>query len=110
RPGDRRGLDLEHCLDLVEQFDGVADVAVELVDEADDGRITQAAHIHQGNGTRLDALTAVEHHQGTVHRGQGAVGILGEVFVTGGVEQVDDVLAVGGLHSRGGDGDTAGRK
>ncbi|EYU01626.1 hypothetical protein PA99_2147 [Pseudomonas aeruginosa PA99] len=107
RPGDRRGLDLQHRLDLVEQLDGVADVAVELVDEADDGRVAQPADFHQGDGPRFDALAAVEHHQRRVHRGQGAVGVFGEVFVAGGVEQVDHVLAVGELHHRGGDGDAA---
>src|SRR5690606_40870330 len=81
RPGDRRGLDLQHRLDLVEQLDGVADVAVQLVDKADDGRVAQAADFHQGDGTRLHALAAVEHHQRRVHRGQGAVGVFREVLV-----------------------------
>ncbi|MCY1218841.1 hypothetical protein D9M72_307930 [compost metagenome] len=107
RPGDGRSLDLQHRFDLVEQFDGVADVTVQLVDEADDGRVAQAADVHQGNGARLDALAAVKDHQRRVHRGQGAVGVFGEVFVAGGVEQVDHVLAVGELHHRGGDGDAA---
>src|SRR5690606_2521627 len=38
---------------------------------------------------------------------QGAVGVFREVFVAGGVEQVDHVFAVGELHHRGGDGDAA---
>ncbi|MNF59915.1 hypothetical protein D3C84_415170 [compost metagenome] len=107
RPGDGRGLDLQHRLDFVQQLDRVADVAVEFVDEADDGGIAQAADVHQGDGPRLDAFTAVEDHQRRVHCGQGAVGVFGEVFVAGGVEQVDHVLAVGELHHRGGDGDAA---
>jgi len=107
RPGDGRGLDLQDRFDLVEQFDGVSDVAVELVDKAHDWRIPQAAHVHQGDGARLDAFTPIEHHQCRVHRGQGAVGVFGEVLVAGGVEQVDHVLAVGELHHRGSDGDAA---
>ncbi len=107
RPGDRRGLDLQYRLDLVEQLDRVADVAVELVDETDDRRIPQAAHVHQRDGARLHTFTAVEHHQRRIHRGQGAIGVFGEVLVARGVEQVDHVLAVGELHHRGGDGDAA---
>ncbi|MDR6355338.1 hypothetical protein Q3H58_002009 [Pseudomonas psychrotolerans] len=84
RPGDGRGLDLEHRLDLVEQLDGVADITVELVDEADNGSVAQPADIHQGDGPGLHALAAVEHHQRRVHRGQGAVGVFGEVLVAGG--------------------------
>jgi hypothetical protein len=56
RPGDRRGLDLQHRFDLVEQFDRVADVAVEFVDEADDRRVAQTADVHQGDGPRLYTL------------------------------------------------------
>src|SRR5690606_12346328 len=106
RPSYRRGLDAQHFLDLVQQLDGITDVAVELVDEADDRRVAQAADVHQGDGTGLDTLTAVYHHQRAVHRGQGAVGIFGEVLVTGGVQQVDHVVAVGELHDRGGNGNT----
>ncbi len=106
RPGDRRGLDLQHCFDFVEQLDRVADVAVEFVDEADDRRVAQAADVHQRDGARLDALTAVEDHQGRVHRGQGAVGVFGEVFVARGVEQVDHVIAIRELHDRRGNGNT----
>src|SRR3990167_93232 len=107
RPGDRRGLDFQYRFDLVEQFNRVADIAVELVDKADDGRVAQAADIHQGDGAWLNAFTAVEHHQCAVHGGQGAVGVFREVFVAGGVEQVDHVLAIRELHHRGGDGDAA---
>ena len=38
RPGHRRALDVEHALDVVEQIDGLAAVAVELVHETDDRR------------------------------------------------------------------------
>ncbi|MCY1428457.1 hypothetical protein D9M71_443400 [compost metagenome] len=106
RPGDRRSLDLEDGFDFVEQFDRVADVTVEFVDEADDRRVTQTADVHQGDGPWLYTFTAVEHHQRRVHRGQGAVGIFGEVFVARGVEQVDHVLAIRELHDRGGNGNT----
>ncbi len=107
RPGDGRGLDAQHLFDLVEQLDGVADIAVEFVDEADDRRVAQTADIHQGDGAWLHTLAAVDHHQRAVHRGEGAVGVFGEVLVAGGVEQVDHVLAVGELHHRGGDGNPA---
>ncbi len=107
RPGDRGCLDLQDRFDLVEQFDGVADVAVELVDKADDGGVAQPADVHQRDGARLNAFTTVEDHQCRVHSSQGAVGVFREVFVAGGVEQVDHMLAVGELHHRGGDGDAA---
>ncbi len=56
RPGDRRGADLQHLLDLIEQLDRRAPVAIELVDEGHDRRVAQAAHLHQLDGALLDAL------------------------------------------------------
>jgi len=35
----------------------------------------------------FDALAGVDHHQGRVHGGQHAVGVLGEILAAGGVEQ-----------------------
>jgi hypothetical protein len=104
-PGDRRAADLEDLLDLVQQFDGFAAIPVQLIDEGEDRGIAQPADFHQLDGALLDAPRAVDHHQRRIHGGQGAVGVLGEVFVTGGVEQVDDAVAVGELHHRGGDRD-----
>ena len=107
RPGNGCGFNIEHFLDFIQQLNRVADVTVHLVDEADDRCVAQATDIHQGYGAWLDTFTAVDHHQCAVDRSQGAVGIFREIFVTGRVEQVDHVLAVGKLHHRGGDGDAA---
>ena len=88
---------------LVHQLNRVPALPIQLVDEGHDGRGAHAAHLHQLDGALLDALRPVDHHQRGVHRGQRAVGVLGEVFVARGVEQVDDALLVGELHHRGGD-------
>ena len=106
RPGDRRRLDLQDRFDFVEQFDRVADVTVEFVDEADNRRVTQTADVHQRDGPWLYTLTTVKNHQRRVDRRQGAVGVFGEVFVTRGVEQVDHVIAIRELHDRRGNRDT----
>src|SRR6266436_3346080 len=87
-PGDRRGVDAQHALDLIQQLDGRAAIAVELVDEGHDRRVAQAADLHEFDGALLDALGAVDDHQCRVDGGQRAVGVLGEVLVTGRVEQV----------------------
>ena len=98
---------LEHALDFVEQLDRRAPFAVELVDEGHDGRVAQAADLHQLDGALFDALGAVDDHQRRVDRGERAVGVLGEVLVAGRVEQVDDAVAERELHHRGGDRDAA---
>jgi hypothetical protein len=81
-------------LDLVEQVERVAHLAVHLVDEGDDGRVALAADFDQLARLRLDAVGRVDHHQRRIDGGQHAVGVLGEVLVARRVEQVDDVLAV----------------
>ena len=78
------------------ELDRRAAVAVELVDEGHDRRVAQAAHLHELDGALLHALGAVDDHERGVHRGQGAVGVLGEVLVAGGVEQIDDAVPVTG--------------
>ncbi len=90
RPDDGRRLDPEHRLELVEQRDRVAGRPVALVHEGEDRDPAAPAHLEELAGLRLHALGGVDHHQDRVDRGQHAVGVLGEVLVAGGVEQVDD--------------------
>ncbi len=99
--------ELQHLLDLVEQLERRAALAVELVDEGHDRRVAQPADFHQLDRALLDALGAVDHHQRRIHRGQRAVGVLGEVLVARRVEQVDDAAVVRELHHRRGHRDAA---
>ena len=90
RPVHRRGVERERLLDLVEQIERIAALAVELVDEGDDRDVAQPADLEQLAGARLDALGGVDHHHRRIDRGQRAVGVLGEVLVARRVEQVED--------------------
>ena len=58
-------------------------------------------------GLGLHALGAVDDHDGAVRRHEGAVGVLGEILVAGGVQDVDAVAVVLELHDGGGNGDAA---
>ena len=107
RPGDRRAVDLEHRLDLLEQRDRLAHLAIHLVHEGDDRRVAQAAYFEQLDRLRLDALGGIDHHHRGIDRGQHAIGVLGKVLVPGRVEQVDGVIGVVELHHRAGDRDAA---
>src|SRR3546814_20227552 len=62
RPGRRRHVERQALLDLAEQIEGIAALAVELVHEGDDRHVAQAAHLEELQGLRLDALGGVEHH------------------------------------------------
>ena len=54
--------DAQHGLDLFHELEGVADLAVELVHEREDGDAAQGAHLEELLRLRLDALGAVDHH------------------------------------------------
>ncbi len=100
--GERQG-----ALDLVHQLERIAGLAVELVDERHDRHVAQAADLEQLAGLRLDALGRVDHHHRRVDGGQGAVGVLAEVFVARGVEQIEGAAGVVEGHHRSGHRDAA---
>ena len=52
-------------------------------------------------------LAAVNDHDGGIRRHQGAVGVLGEVLVARGIQNVDAEAAVLELHHGGGDGNAS---
>ena len=107
RPGGRADVELQLVLDLVDDLEGVARLAVHLVAEGEDRQIAQPADLEELAGLALDALGAVDDHDRGVDRGQRAVGVLGEVGVAGGVDEVEPPVAEREGHRRGGDRDAA---
>ena len=55
----------------------------------------------------LNTLCGINDHNGTICSHQGAVGVLGEVLVSGGVKDVDAIAIVFKLHNRRGDRNTS---
>ena len=99
-PGHRRGADLQHALHLIEQVDGRAALAIELVDEGHDGRVAQPADLHELDGSLFDTLGAVDDHERTIYRGQRAVRVFREVLVARRIQQVHDRVPIRKLHDR----------
>ncbi len=93
RPGGRADVELQLVLDLVDDREGVARLAVHLVAEGQDRQIPEPADLEELAGLALDALGAVDDHDRGVDRGQRAVGVLGEVGVAGGVDEVEPPVA-----------------
>ncbi len=107
RPGDRRGIERQCLLDLVDEFERIAAFAIHLVDESDDRNVAQPAYLEQLARSRLDALGSVDHHHGRIDRGEGPIGVFREVLVAGGIKQIEDTAVVLEGHHRGNDGDSA---
>ena len=107
RPDDRRRLQPEDLFELVEEIDRAAGGPVALVHEREDWHAPAAADLEELARLRLNALGGVNDHERGIHGGQHAVGVLGEVLVTRGVEQVDRAAGVVELEDGGADGDAA---
>ena len=107
RPGHRRGVERQRLFDFIQEIEGVAALAVHLVDEGDDGNVAEPADLEQLSGPRLDALGGVDHHDSGVDRGQRAVGVLGKILVARRVQKVEHQALEFEGHHRGDDGNAA---
>ena len=65
-----------------------------------------AQTLNSFRGLGLNTLGAVDDHDGRVSSHQGTVGILREVLVTGGIQNVDAESVILELHDGRGDGNT----
>ena len=106
-PGHRRRVERQCLFDFIEQLERIAALAVHLVDEGDDGNVPEAADLEQLSRPRFDALGRVDHHDGGIDRGQGAVGVLGKVLVAGRIQQVEHQAFEFKRHHRGDDRNAA---
>ena len=107
RPVYGIGADAELVFDVLEQLIRVARLAVHLVDEGEDRHAAHRADLEQLARLRLDALGCVDDHDGGVRRHQRAVGILGEVLMARGIQNVDALALVAELKDGGCDRNTA---
>ena len=106
-PVHRAGVDAQLVLDLLAQVEGIPGLPIHLVDEGEDGNVPHGADLEQLPGLGFHALGGVDDHDGGVGGHQGPIGVLGEVLVARGVQNVDAVALILELHHRAGDRDTS---
>ena len=106
-PRRRRHVDRKVFLNFVDDVEHIAAFAVHLVTEGQDRKVTQAADFEQLLGLAFHTLCTVDHHHGCIHRRQRAVGILREVRVAGGVNEVEPKVLKVERHRRCGHGNPA---
>ena len=107
RPGDRRDVERQCLLDLIEEFERIAAFTIHLVDESDDRNVAQPAYFKELAGPRLDALGRVDHHHRRVDRGEGPIGIFRKVLVARRIEQIEDTAVILKGHHRSHNGNAA---
>ena len=92
---------------LLHEVEGVLAGAVHFVYEGKYRNTAQGAYLKELYGLLLNALGGIDEHDRAVGRHEGAVGILGEILVSGGVQNVYAVAFVVKGHDRAGDGYSA---
>ena len=107
RPVDRRGVERQGLLDLIEELERVAAFTIHLVDESDDRNVAQPAHFKELAGPRLDALGRIDHHHRQVDRGEGPIGVFREILVARRIKQIEDPAVILKGHHRRHDGNAA---
>lgn len=90
----------EFGLYLIEQVERVLTFTVELVDKDNNGGLAHAAHLHQLTSLCLNTFCRINYNNYAIYGSQCAIGILGKILVTGGVENIDFVIAVIKTHHR----------
>src|SRR5690606_31838679 len=106
-PVHRDGLHAQHLADLVQQIERIAGGTIHLVDESKDGNATLATNLKEFQGLWLNTFRTIDDHHGTVYSRESAVRVFREMLMSGCVEQVDDMSAVGELQHGRGDGNAA---
>jgi hypothetical protein len=100
-------MDAENVLKFIQKIEGVTSGTIELVHEGKDGDSAASTDFEEFSGLGFDSFGGIDDHDCGIDGGQDSVGIFGKVSMTWGIEEVDDVVAVGELEDGGGDGDTA---
>ncbi len=80
--------DGEDVFELLATFVDVGSGEVDFVEDGDDGEVLVEGEVDVGHGLGLDALGGVDDEDGAFAGGEGAGDLVGEVDVSGGVEEV----------------------
>jgi len=99
-PINGKGADASTLFEFVHQSQRIARGAVHLVHESEDRDAAAAADLEELASLGFDALAGVDDHDDGIHCGEDAVGILGEILVAGGVQEIDAVAGVIELEDR----------
>ena len=106
------GVEADDVLDLMAHPVGVGAREIDLVQHGDDREVVVEGQVDVRDGLGLHALRRIDHQDRPLARGEAARDLVGEVDVTGRVDQVEHVVLtvprpVGQAHGARFDGDAA---
>ncbi len=90
-------MDAENVFKFIQKIEGVTSGTIELVHEGKDGDSSTSTDFEEFSGLGFDSFGGIDDHDCGIDRGKDSVGIFGKVSMTWGIEEIDDVVAVGEL-------------
>jgi len=73
-------------LDFLNDIERITAFAVQFIDEGNNRNISKAADFEEFQRLRLNPFGDIQHHDGAIRRGEGAVGVFREVLMAGRIE------------------------
>ena len=107
RPVNRAGANPQHLFNFIKKFIGVSCLPVKLIDKGENGNVPHHTNFKELNGLRLHTFCAINHHDRTVRRHQGSVGVLGEILMSRCVQNIDTLSVIVELQYRRSDGNSS---
>ena len=101
------GTDSQLVFNLLQQLVGIAGLPVHFIDKGKNRDMPHGAYLEQLPGLGFDTLTSVDNHHRRVSGHQSAIGVLREILVAGGIQNIDAVPLILELHHRRSDRNTA---
>ena len=106
-PVDGAGGNAKLLLDIIQQFKGISCLTVHLVDEGENRDLAHHADLEQLSRLGLDTLGSIDDHNCGVRCHQGTVGILREILMSRGIQNIDAVTVIFKLQYGRGNGNTS---
>jgi hypothetical protein len=100
-------MDAENVFKLIQKIERVTGGTIKLVHKGKDGDTAASTDFEEFSGLGFDSLGGIDDHNRGIDGGKDSISIFGKVSMAWGIEEVDDVVAVGELEDGGGDGDSA---
>ena len=100
-------MNAEHFFDIFQKVIRAFGFPVHFVDECKNRDIPQQTDLEKLTGLRFNTFGSINDHDGRIRRHEGTVGILREILMSGGVDDIDAVAVIIELHNRRGNGNTS---
>ena len=106
-PVNRTGTNSQHLFNFIQKSIRISGLSIKLIDEGENGDMSHNTDLKELNGLGLHTLCAVNDHHRTVCRHQGSIGILREILVPRGIQNINALSVIVKLKHGGGYGNSS---